>query len=86
MRGTVKFYNGKTRYGFIVPADGSENIYFAEESLPRGRRYDPVEGDVVEFEIRAAVKGRMAVRIDINPTEHAVAARANGHDRPEAGE
>lgn len=63
MRGTVKFFNTKKGFGFIVGEDGSE-VYFNRASLPRERRYDPVEGDPVSFEVRAARKGAIAHRIE----------------------
>lgn len=85
MRGRVKFFNSRQRYGFIVPDDGSANVYFPEESLPRGRRWDPVEGDVVEFDTREASKGRMALHIQLEPAtdgtkypESEMAQRMNG--------
>lgn len=61
--GKVKFWNQKRGFGFITKADGSE-VYFTSASLPRGRRYDPVEGDEVSFEEQDARKGPMAVRIE----------------------
>lgn len=67
-RGVVKFYNGRARYGFIIPEDNSQNVHFAEEALPRDRRYDPQEGDVVEYQSRMGSKGLMAVRIVLDPT------------------
>lgn len=69
-RGVVKFYNGRARYGFIVPEDGSMNVHFAEEALPRDRRYDPQEGDVVEYRSRMGSKGLMAVRIVLDPEDN----------------
>lgn len=71
MRGKIKFYNVAKRFGFIVPDDGTGDLYFAESSLPRSRQYDPVEGDVVEFEARATDReNRLACNIvlDIGDT------------------
>lgn len=80
-RGVVKFYNGRARYGFIVPEDGSMNVHFAEEALPRDRRYDPQEGDVVEYQSRMGSKGLMAVRIVLDPTAPPQETRdERGHD------
>lgn len=66
--GTIKFFNPRSGFGFIVPdkatAD-SPDIYFNRSSLARDRQYDPVEGDKVQFETRSAEKGTMAVRIVI---------------------
>lgn len=83
VRGIIKFYNVAKRFGFIVPDDGSGDLYFAESSLPRSRRYDPVEGDSVEFEPRETDKpNRVAIRIVVDsehPTAGAAAHLTNGH-------
>lgn len=63
MRGKIKFYSTARGFGFILPDDGSTDIYFAKSSLPLDRKYDPVEGDAVEFDIRAVAKGRVAHHI-----------------------
>lgn len=68
MKGLIKFYNVAKRFGFIIPDNGSDDLYFAESSLPRTRRYDPVEGDRVEFEVRDTVgkSNRLAVQIEVD--------------------
>ena len=89
MRGKIKFYNVSRRFGFIVPDDGSGEMYFNEASLPRSRRFDPVEGDLVEFETRAAKQGRIAHHITVDPDRMAVSKlpdfvskpNGNGHAR-----
>ena len=67
MRGIVKFFNGRRGFGFIVPDDGAKEVYFNKASLPRARAYDPVEGDVVTFEVRDARLGKIAVHIEQSP-------------------
>jgi cold shock CspA family protein len=67
MRGTIKFYNLQREFGFIVPEDGAKEVYFNKGSLPRARAYDPVEGDVVDFEVRDARLGKIAVHIEQTP-------------------
>lgn len=64
MRGKVKFFNTRQGFGFITTDEG-EDVYFNKASLPRDRRYDPVEGDVVALEVRDARKGKMAHRIEM---------------------
>lgn len=68
MRGKIKFYNVAKRFGFITADDGGEELYFTESALPRDRRYDPNEGDLVEFEARDTTNkpNRVAVRIVID--------------------
>jgi len=70
MRGTVKFYRQDRRFGFLTGEDGAD-YYFATESLPRRRQFDPVEGDGVQFEPRDSPKGKMAVHITLDHDEAA---------------
>lgn len=63
MRGKIKFYNSKRAFGFLVPDEGGEDVYFPATSLPRDREYDPVEGDAVEYETRRVDRGQLAHRI-----------------------
>jgi CspA family cold shock protein len=69
MRGTVKFYQVDRGFGFVTGEDGRD-YHFNKASLPRQRRYDPVEGDTVEFETRDVPKGSMAFRINLSPSEN----------------
>lgn len=64
--GTVKFFNIARGFGFITASNGEE-IYFNTAGLPRERRYDPIEGDAVTFEVREAKQGKVAHRIEMNP-------------------
>lgn len=64
MRGTIKFFSLKKGFGFVIPDDQTGEIYFNRASLRRDREYDPVEGDTVDFEVRDARKGKVAVRIE----------------------
>lgn len=60
----MKFFNTARRFGFLVADDGQE-IYFNEASLPRDRRFDPMEGDAVTFEVREARQGTIAHQIEM---------------------
>lgn len=64
MRGTVKFYSLKKGFGFLVPDDGTGEIYFNKQSLRRDREYDPIDGDTVEFQIRETSAGKLAHHIE----------------------
>lgn len=63
MLGTVKFFNSKQGFGFVTP-DMGDDVYFSKASLPRDRRYDPVEGDKVSFEVRDGRIGKIAHHIE----------------------
>lgn len=60
MRGEVKFYNWKKRYGFIKGEDGKD--YFVHMTgITRGTRI--YEGDKVEFDVEEGEKGPKAVNV-----------------------
>lgn len=61
--GVVKFFNLQKSFGFITGDDGKD-VYFNRASLPLDRRYDPVEGDRVVFEVRDARQGPIAHHIE----------------------
>lgn len=63
MLGTVKFFNLARGFGFITTEAG-EDVYFSKTSLPRARKYDPVEGDVVTLEVRDSKSGKIAHHIE----------------------
>ena len=48
--GTVKFYNGQKGFGFIVPDDGSKDVYVHATALERAGIRGLVEGQKVSFE------------------------------------
>lgn len=64
MHGKIKFFNLRKGFGFIVCDDDSGEVYFNRASLRRDRDFDPVEGDMVSFEVRDARLGKIAVHIE----------------------
>jgi CspA family cold shock protein len=61
--GFVKFFNLAKQFGFITGDDGRD-VYFNRAGLPLDRRYDPVEGDRVNFQTRDARQGPIAHHIE----------------------
>jgi CspA family cold shock protein len=59
MQGTVKFFNEAKGFGFIKPADGSEDIFVHSSGLIDKIR----ENDKVEYEAERGKKGMNAVRV-----------------------
>ncbi len=57
--GTVKFFNETKGFGFITPADGSEDIFVHMTGLVDEVR----ENDKVEYEVEQGKKGLNAVRV-----------------------
>ena len=78
MHGTVKFYVIDQGYGFITGEDGKD-YWFNKGCLPRHRRFDPVEGDAVEFETRVAGRGPIAHHINLDPDKHTIDQKDSTH-------
>lgn len=57
--GTVKFFNETKGFGFIVPEDGSKDVFVHVSGL-----IDEVkEGDNVEFDVEEGKRGLNAVNV-----------------------
>jgi CspA family cold shock protein len=66
VRGTIKKIARDKGFGFIVPDDGSEDVFFHRSRLaPKTRFEDLREGDEVEFQTRAGEKGPQAFDIKV---------------------
>ncbi|HTK21765.1 MAG TPA: cold-shock protein [Mucilaginibacter sp.] len=60
-QGTVKFFNETKGFGFIVPSDGSQEIFVHSTGLIDEIR----ENDQVEFEVQNGRKGLNAVNVKV---------------------
>lgn len=58
MQGTIKFFNAEKGFGFIVPEDGSSDMFVHISACEEG--WMPNEGDVVEYEVWSGKDGRPA--------------------------
>ncbi len=60
--GTVKFYNTQKGYGFIVPDDGSKDVFVHATALERAGLRGLNEGQKVTFETQTDQRsGKIAV-------------------------
>ncbi len=60
-QGTVKFYNVTKGFGFIVPAEGGQDIFVHSSGLIDEIR----ENDSVEYEVENGRKGLNAVKVKV---------------------
>ncbi|MFG1481578.1 cold-shock protein [Halobacteriovorax sp. XZX-3] len=60
--GKVKFFNDEKGFGFIVPDDGSKDL-FVHISAVNGNTLS--ENDAVEFEVGEGQKGPCAVSVSV---------------------
>ncbi|HNY05112.1 MAG: cold-shock protein [Bacteroidales bacterium] len=60
--GTVKFFNSEKGFGFIIPTDGTEDIFVHRTGLKEGVRL--TEGDKVNYDEAQGKKGMNAVNVE----------------------
>jgi cold shock protein len=66
MTGTIKKLIRQKGYGFIIPDDGSDEVFFHRGSLaPRTQIEDFNEGDTVQFQTRKVDKGPVAFDLKV---------------------
>ncbi|HKV55722.1 MAG TPA: cold shock domain-containing protein [Candidatus Binataceae bacterium] len=66
MYGTIKKVVKDKGFGFIVPDDGSEDVFFHRSRLsPKVYFEDLREGAEVQFEVRPGEKGRQAFNVKL---------------------
>jgi CspA family cold shock protein len=66
MTGTIKKIIRQKGFGFIVPDDGTEEVFFHRGSLaPRVQIEDLNEKDTVQFQVRRGDKGPVAFDLKV---------------------
>jgi len=60
-KGTVKFFNESKGFGFIVPEDGSKDVFVHANGLIDNIQ----EGDTVSYEVQEGQKGLNAVDVTV---------------------
>jgi CspA family cold shock protein len=66
MTGTIKKIARDKGFGFIVPDDGSDDVFFHRSRLgPKIQFEDLRDGDEVEFQVRPGDKGPQAFDVKV---------------------
>jgi CspA family cold shock protein len=64
MKGKVKWYNRVKGYGFLVPEDGSPEVFVHHSAIEaKGKDKVLVDGQGVEFEVAQGAKGPAAASV-----------------------
>lgn len=61
-KGTVKWFDTKKGYGFIVPDDGSDDAFVHISALEQAGLSGLDEGQKVEFDLARGRNGKMAAQ------------------------
>ena len=63
-KGTVKWFNAETGFGFITPEDGGKDLFVHHSEIKGGSgRVSLNEGQKVEFEVGQGQKGPCANKV-----------------------
>lgn len=62
-KGTVKWFNDKKGFGFLVNPDSGEDIFVHFSAIEGGGYRSLREGDEVEFDVEKNQKGSRAIRV-----------------------
>ncbi|VAW83268.1 Cold shock protein of CSP family [hydrothermal vent metagenome] len=64
--GTVKWFNESKGFGFISPADGSDDVFVHFSAIQGGGFKSLAEGQAVTFEVEKGPKGLQAANVTPN--------------------
>ena len=63
--GTVKWFNESKGYGFIVPAEGGDDIFVHCSAIEGEAGNKLLEGQTVNYEVETSPKGLQASKVTV---------------------
>ena len=64
IKGTVKWFSPEKGFGFIVPEDGSKDLFVHHSEIQSGGQFATLsDGQSVEFEVGEGKKGPCAINV-----------------------
>ena len=63
--GTVKWFNESKGYGFIVPAEGGDDIFVHCSAIEGEGDNKLLEGQSVNYEVETGPKGQQASKVSV---------------------
>lgn len=63
--GTVKWFNESKGYGFIVPAEGGDDIFVHCSAIEGEAGNKLLEGQTVNYEVESSPKGLQASKVTV---------------------
>ncbi len=66
LNGTVKWFNNSKGFGFIAPADGSEDVFVHYSAIKSSGYKTLAEGQTVTYEAEKGPKGMQATAVEVS--------------------
>ena len=63
--GTVKWFNESKGYGFIIPAEGGDDVFVHCSAIEGEGNRKLLEGQTVNFEVETGPKGQQASKVSV---------------------
>lgn len=64
--GTVKWFNESKGFGFIVPAEGGDDIFVHTSAIEGEGNNKLLEGQTVSYEVESSPKGLQATKVTVD--------------------